>query len=221
MTSLEQRIYNTYLRVSRTKQNKPFRYRKNFDDFEDDPNYILVRRLGSFFTKFTNININDFFESPYNIYIDGASSYELKYYTTPKAIRVYGLYMKKRDLEDPDSDNQISRIKKSLLFIYQYCRNNNISVNDYIQEKSGDIPTFILHLRQRDVTIYTLYGFPGFDSIFTSISPDRLRFTIGEHFIENIGLLKINYYESTKAKRITEQGIKKLKNILNNQNKNI
>tara|TARA_R110002050_G_scaffold6130_3_gene25954 strand:- start:1000 stop:1497 length:498 start_codon:yes stop_codon:yes gene_type:complete len=165
--------------------------------------------------------MDDFFEAPYIIWVDGAQSYDLKYYVTPKSVRIYGLYMKKRDLEDPDSENQIAGIKRSLLFIYQYCRDNDIPVNDYVNHMTGDIPTFILHLRERDVTIYTLYGFKKFNLIFSSITPDRLRFTIGEHFIDNIGLLKINYYESKNAKRITEQGIKKIQNILNIKQQNI
>ena len=100
MTHLDKSIYNTYLRVSRTKQNKPFRYRKNFDKFDDDPSFVFVKKLSLFFTKFPHIKLNDFFEAPYNVYLDNSPYYDLKYYTTPKAVKVYGLYMKKRDAED-------------------------------------------------------------------------------------------------------------------------
>ena len=117
MTSGEQYIYNTYLMVSRSRQNKPYKRRKNFDNFKDNPNYVFIKRLSMFFNKHSNINIVDFFNAPYKVYPDQEQYYDLRFYTTPKCVRLYGLYVKKLDMEDPDSDTQISRIKKSLLLI--------------------------------------------------------------------------------------------------------
>ena len=80
ITEREKFIYNTYLRVHRTKQNKPFRYRKQFDDFQDNENYIHVKKLGAFFKKFSHIEPEVFFNAPYNLYPDDNSIYDLKFY---------------------------------------------------------------------------------------------------------------------------------------------
>ena len=220
MTHLDKSIYNTYLRVSRTKQNKPFRYRKNFDKFDDDPSFVFVKKLSLFFTKFPHIKLNDFFEAPYNVYLDNSPYYDLKYYTTPKAVKVYGLYMKKRDAEDPDTDAQLNAIKESLMFLFTFCRDNKITVNEYLDHKTNNFPTFILHLRKRDITIYVLYALTGFDTMINSIPQSRLEFTLGDNFINSMNDNKLKYYKSKKAKRVIQQGIKTLTKILNtNKNK--
>lgn len=220
MNPKEQYIYNTYLKVSRSRQNKPFRFRHNFKGFEDNPNYIFVKKLNAFFNKHTNINIDDYFNAPYNVY-DDDQFYDLKFYTTPKCIRLYGLYIKKLDMEDPDSDHQIQRIKDSLLFVYTFCRDNGIQLNEYLDHKSGDIPTFILHLREREVTIYSLCEFDNFDAKFRSVPYERLKFTLGEHLAENVNEFKLKYYKSKKAKQILNKGKQKIQTLLNNNNKSI
>ena len=92
MTFLEKDIYNTYIRVSRSKQNLPYKYRKNFDNFADTSNYVYVKKLGKFFTKFSHINVSDFFDAPYEIYPDN-DSYDLRFYITPKAVKIYSSYI--------------------------------------------------------------------------------------------------------------------------------
>ena len=68
MTAAEQYIYNCYLETSRKLNNKPFKYRKDFEGFEEKEEYILVSKLSRFFAKYSNINIKDFFEAPYFVY---------------------------------------------------------------------------------------------------------------------------------------------------------
>ena len=80
-------------------------------------------------------------------------AFDLKFYTTPKATRMYGLYVKKKDDESPDSEDQIGFIKSSLLFIYQHCKENQIDLDQYLQNKSGDVSMFILHLREKNLQI--------------------------------------------------------------------
>jgi len=76
ITEHEKYIYNTYLRIYRTQQNKPFRYRKNFTDFTEHELYVFVKRLGNFFKKFKHINIDLFFKAPYELYPDDDSIYD-------------------------------------------------------------------------------------------------------------------------------------------------
>ena len=94
MTSFDKHIYNTWLYVTRTNSGKPFRARKNFDKFEDDKNYVFVQKLNRFFTKYKNIEVSDFFLAPYKVYPDN-TMYDLKFYLSQKAIKIYKIYEKK------------------------------------------------------------------------------------------------------------------------------
>ena len=68
MTELEKNVYNTYLRVSRTRSGKQFKYRKNFDNFEDNKSYVPVKKIAKLLANHTHININDYFNAPYEVY---------------------------------------------------------------------------------------------------------------------------------------------------------
>lgn len=213
MTFLEKNIYNTYLKVSRTRNNLPYRFRKNFDNFKDSEHYVSVKRLGIFFNKFPHIKLEDFFNAPYEVYLDD-DMFDLKFYTTPKATKMYGLYTKKRDDESPDSENQIAYIKSSLLFIYEYCRDNKLTLDEYINHRTEDIHTFLTHLRERKVSIYALFGLDGATSALQSYPESRLEFTLGKEFTKNVATYKIRLYNSRKAKRICEDGLAGIKKIL-------
>ena len=216
--NLEKLIYNTYLRISRTKQGLPFRYRKNFNNFEDDKNYVYVRRLYNFFKKFGHVNIEEFFLAPYYVYSDPEPHYDLKFYTSPRAVKVFGSYMKIKDNEDPDSQSQILRIKASLMFIFTFCKDTNIQLDEYTNHMTADINTFILHLRDRKVSIYTLFGFENFENRLMSCPNDRLNFTLGQEFINKLANYKVRYYNSNKLMLILKQGLDNIKNLLHKLN---
>ena len=61
MDEFEKQIYNTYLIVSRSINNKPFKTRKDFTNFEKKPEYLAVKKLAAFFKKHRQLNINSFF----------------------------------------------------------------------------------------------------------------------------------------------------------------
>lgn len=214
ITEREKFIYNTYLRVHRTKQNKPFRYRKQFDDFQDNENYIHVKKLGAFFKKFSHIEPEVFFNAPYNLYPDDNSIYDLKFYASQRAVKVYGLYTKQLDQQGPDTDYQLQFVKDSLMFIFKFCRDNKLTLTEYINHKTGDIPTFVLHLRNRYVSIYSLFGVDGAESKLFKVPKERLDFTIGENFTILLEKRRTSYYNSTKNRQITNKGIKQIKELL-------
>ena len=214
ITEQEKYIYNTYLRVHRSSQNKPFKYRKNFTDFKENESYVFIKRLGTFFKKFNHINIQSFFDAPYKLYPDDDSIYDLKFYSSPRAIKVYSLYMKHLDQSDPDNNYHITFVKDSLMYIFKFCRDQRIQLNEYIKHKTGDIPTFILHLRDRYISIYSLFEFDDFEKMLYNIPDERLNFTIGENFISSLANYRSRYYTSIKNKQITKEGIYKIQKLL-------
>jgi hypothetical protein len=220
ITYLEKNIYNTYLKVSRSRQNLPYRFRKDFTDFVDTDKYVYIKRLGSFFNKFPHIDMDNFFEAPYDIFED-QGSYDLKFYTTPKAVRMYGLYIKKINDMAPDSDIQIEFIKKSLMNLYTFCRDNNHTLDQYTQHKINDIHVCIMHLRERKVSIYVLLCLPNFDQVIGSYPQSRLEFTLGKKFANELAHSKIRLYNCKRVREVCKDGLSKIKKLLIKLNDNI
>tara|TARA_R110000751_G_scaffold32630_2_gene81886 strand:+ start:830 stop:1480 length:651 start_codon:yes stop_codon:yes gene_type:complete len=216
MTDFEKVIYNTFLRTKRTEQDKPYRARKNFDKFDDGPDYPYVKRLGMFFRKFSHITLDTFFRAPYRVYPDGIEQYDIKFYTSPRATKLYGIYVEQLDSENPDSDHHIQFIKDSLLFMFKFCRDEKLTFEQYTEHMTGDILTPLLHIRDKHVSPYAIFGIKDLGDIVHRYPSDFLDFIAGKNFAERVDLYRSRYYNSRKAKTITVRGIHKLTKILTN-----
>ncbi len=197
MTKKEKIIYNNYLEVSKKINNKPVKYRKNFDNFPDE-NYILVNKLNAFFNKFQHLKIKDFFEAPYFVYNE--NYFDLKFYLSQKAIKAYTLYNDKFLLNNPDDSNTIKKMQESVKFIYDYCKENKIDIKDYLLVKEGDYNVFLKHIKNRDIIIFILFAFNNFEKVLSSIDIE-----IKEMYSSNfsrLNYIRTKYYSSSKAKKI-------------------
>jgi len=210
MTSFEELIYNKYIAVSRSSQNKPFRLRKDFTDFESTEYYAYVKKLSYFFTKFPHINLDDFFKAPYEIYKD--TDFDLKFYISQRALKVYTLFNQKTRALPPDSDEQLYGIKKSLQYILTFCNNQSILIDDYISHKSGGIPSCALHLKQCKVTMYTLLGFNQFEKTINSSDIEYIKHVLGDIY-DNIPTFRTKFISSKIAKKLSRVGIDKIRDL--------
>lgn len=212
MIPLAELIYNTFLRVSRTRQGKPFRYRKDFSTFEKDPNYVFVMKLENFFRRFKHIKIEEFFQAPYIVYPEN-TYYALDFYLTQKAIKVYTLYNKQRNDALPDSEIQLAFIRESLHFIYSFCKARGIKLHDYIEHMNELFPSWLIHLKEHDISIYALFGWDNFEDKLGKILPEEQKFVIG-HLYDKISTYRTQFLQSTKAKNLIREGIKRLEQHL-------
>lgn len=96
MTDFEKQIYNTWLAVNRGGRGKPFKLRKKWDGFEAKPEYGYVKKIVRLFSKFPGINISQFFKAPILIYPE-PYEYDIRFYSTSKALTCYKIYKKKID----------------------------------------------------------------------------------------------------------------------------
>ena len=210
ITSKEKDIYNKFLAISRSSVNKPFKLRKNFDNFEENENYLYIKKLNLFFNKFSHIEIDEFFKAPYVVYENITDSLDLKFYTSRKALKLYTMYQTKKLNEPPDSLNQLFFIKKSLSFILNFCTLNNIPVDEYTSHTTNSVYTFILHLKEHRISIYTLFGFPDAEKKLKGIGDDLVEFIFGD-LKNKLDIFRTRYYTSNKAKVLVNEGLKKLK----------
>jgi hypothetical protein len=209
LSDYERLIYNTHLRISRSKKGLPFKYRKDFNNLDNI--YInSLKKIAIFLSKFPHIKLEDFIKAPYEIYLD-EQHFELDYYTTLKATKAYTLYQKRIESMDPDTEEQLKNIIESLKFISLFCKEINIDTENYINHISGTSPSYILHLKEHRINVYTLFGFSNFERSIRAFDQDLLKFVLGEEFLNNFSNFRLKFFSSKTAKKLVELGLQKIK----------
>lgn len=199
MDEFEKNIYNTYLAVSRSVNNKPFRIRQNFKDFEQKPEYIAIVKLGKFFKKHHHVNIKSFFEAPFFVY--GDDYFDLTFFCSYKAISTYTKYHEGFLIDNPSSSVCTQKIKESIIFINDYCKQQGISIFEYIAYKEPDAlyNVFLKHLKNRQINVYILFAYSEFESIITSLD-----YNIKQTFspsLARIKYLRTKLYTANQTKK--------------------
>lgn len=204
----EKIIYNTFLKISRSQSGLPYRLRKQWHGFESTEAYPHVLRLKNFFSRNSGIDINEFFNAPYTVY-PGESGFDIGFYSSQKAIKVYTLAIKKKMNLSPDDKYHLEKIASGLKFIKRFCIEKNIAVEDYPNFKDGIQNIFIVHLKEHRISIYNLFAFDTFEKAFIQNDPDLLRFTLGEIF-DLVPVYRTKYLNSNLAKKLAALGLKKI-----------
>lgn len=209
ITDLEKKIYNTYLRVSRQRKGLPYRPRKDFSKFEENKNYMYVKKIANLLKKNKNVGIEDYFEAPYVIYdSENEYIYPLKFYASMKAIGVYKIYIKKIEDDDPDSDRQIEGIKKSLRFVYKYCLENNLSsVDEYFKKRDGHVYAWMKHYTNLDISLIFLLESELPYDILMSVDKDIREMMMGG-LEKKFFKMREKYKQSSRARNALSKGMK-------------
>ena len=206
LTEKEKDIYNFYLKYSR--HGMPYTPRKDFTEINSSV-IVYLKKLNIFFNKFPHIYPKDFFESP--IILHPNEKYPtLDFFITRAAIKTYSLAIKKKQSESPE--NQLESIRESIHFIAMFCVKNNLTIEDYINHKSRNMPTWMEHYREHRVNPYVLIELSTFDK-FKSLQEDEKKIWAGD-FFDNLDAFKIRYHNSQKTKTFVREAFTKVKNFL-------
>jgi len=208
----EKLIYNLYLKTSRTNSGLPYRLRKQWHGFEESIYFPKVLKLKNFFNRNKNVDVVEFFEAPYTVYA-GESGFDLDFYSSQKAIAVYTMSLKRKLQLPPDDSYHLEKISKGLKFIQKYCYIKKINLEDYLKQKEGVQSVFVIHLKERKISIYNLFAFSDFDRYLKTNDPDLLRFTLGDMY-DNIPVFRTKFLGSNTAKRLACKGLEKIKKNL-------
>lgn len=201
LTDSEKNIYNTFIATGRSIQSKPFTLRKDFTKL-DDKSYILLKKLSYFFNKYPHIRYSEFFSAPYSYY--GKENYfDLQYFTTIKAVKCYSLYQKQKELENPDNINIINFCKECCTFIYKYCKENNLTLEEYKTHTVGNLPVILQHLKEHKINFYTIHGLDCIKTI-RRVEKDILDFIV-QDFTIILNNTRINFQKSNNLKNIVRK----------------
>lgn len=208
LNDLEQRIYNEHLKSSRTAAGKPYKLRKDFSDI--DPSIELyVQRVSRLLHKFSHISVVDYFQAPYAVYGNG-ERFDLKYYTSPRAMKAYTLYMQQEVSTDPDALHVLQRVARALQHLSDCCKAHSIHTDEYPLLMTNSMPTFLIHLKERKITPHILVELHNTLAILRQQEPEIIRFMFGDKFYDNLNVYKNKYLASKTCKALVRAGINKI-----------
>lgn len=208
MTDLQKRIYNSHLAISRKMRDKPFRIRKDFSDI-DQSKLDQLASLERFFNSYQNIKIDDYFSAPYVIFEDD-DYFDLEFFLTSKAKKAYSQYMRKIEMDDPDSESSLKRLVDSLKFVKNFCKERDLTLEKYPVYIESNLPCIVEHLKNHDINMYCLHAL-GVSKI--EVENRILDFIFSDFWI-TFQKTKNKFYLSKKMKQMSRQAIDKIQNQL-------
>lgn len=204
LSDFEKRIYNEYLRASR--RGKPYTLRKNFEGISDET-YVNIKKLAAFFHTFPHIQIREYFDAGF---VD-TEFQQLKFFRTLRATKMYNAYMADK-ISTPDNEWNINFVRNSLLFIYLFCKERKISVENYVDELTpAGHPWCFIHLKEFKVCIYALLGFDTFENKLSRHFDDIKGIVLPEDFCDSLPRLRTAFFASKKCKTLVREGLKAIK----------
>jgi len=113
--------------------------------------------LERFFNSYQNIKIDDYFSAPYVIFKDD-DYFDLEFFLTSKAKKAYSQYMKKIEMDDPDSEDSLKRLVDSLKFVKNFCKEKGLTLEKYPVYIENALPNMIDHLKNHHINMYALHA---------------------------------------------------------------
>ena len=102
----------------------------------------------------------------------------------------------------------IEKVKTSLNFIQEYCKDKNLKIKDYITFKEQTYNIFLKHLKERRINFFILFCF-SFENELKGMDKET-RSMFNEN-LNNINYLRTKLYTSSKCKIIINHIKNKLK----------
>lgn len=203
ITDFDKRVYNMWLSSVRKHSNKPFRKRVNFNDFENHKSFPFLKKLSHLFIKTPHLFRYEFFDAPY--FVDKTRKYyDLKYYSSFKAISNFSSYISK--LEN-DPNNILSNILNSFKFIYNFCLEKNLRLSDYAFYKSIAYNDCLKHIKDHYVSPYIIFCIPELHSLIVNLEDDIYKLYYGDMNLEELQKIYENNDEMIKLCNSLKQKI--------------
>jgi hypothetical protein len=213
VTEREKDIYNSYLYATRTAQGKPTRFRKDFSKLKDE-DFVALKKLSAFFKKHDHVNYRDWFAAPFEVYSKD-EYFDLRFFNSRKALKCYSIFMKDKEVSNPDSDDNIEVLKDGFRYIAKFCIKNSITLDEYRTHYTNNMPTCLLHLQEHRLNFYTLHALE-VEPTIKSIEKDVLEFIVKD-FYTIFARTRTKFYGSAVLKTKAKETREKVKQIVEKQ----
>lgn len=204
-------IYNLYLKAYRQNNNKPFRFKKKFDDVEKDEEILgYLYKLESVFKKYPAFLDINYFNAPYKIYKDEKKFFSLKFFSSHKGITTCIAYYKV--LREQSPTEQLEYIKKSFEFICKFCHEKKLLLRQYVDHCSISQNDCLKHLKEHKISWYVVFSIPKFYELLMNLPKDEFYLYFGE----DLDLIEIRrcYMNSPEGRRYCENIKNKISQFL-------
>jgi len=131
----------------------------------------------------------------------------LDFYLTSKAKKAYSQYMKKIEMDDPDSESSLKRLVDSLKFIKNFCKEKGLTLEQYPLYTEESLPNMIDHLKNHHINMYALHSL-GVSKI--EVENRILDFIFSDFWI-TFQKTKNKFHLSKKMKEFSHKAITKIK----------
>ncbi|NBP04010.1 MAG: hypothetical protein EBU90_28735 [Proteobacteria bacterium] len=204
LSDFEKRVYNSFLATGHKVKNHPFKLRENFRGFSPKQ-YVYTKKLAIFLAKHSNINWIDFFSAPYHVY-STEEYFDLQFYLSRKAIICYSQYMRQKETFDPDSETNIQECKGVIKYIYKFCVENKLTLDQYkTYYGDGGMPVFLGQLKHHQINFYVLHAL-NMEREVKRIETELLDFYI-ENFYDLYKNTRNKFIASTTLKHTLRKGL--------------
>jgi hypothetical protein len=166
---------------------------------------MYVQKIARFLESNQSVKMDKFFEAPYEIFKDG--TFGLDFYTTRKAVSCYISLVEMIRLGDIKTIEVQTQTKQGIKFIFEFCKDNNLTFDDYkvYYENNNTTPDYILKLKNGDINFYCLHLL----NITPTIEKNVLEFIIPD-FHNIFHKTKIKFLGSGEPKETLRDMVKKL-----------
>jgi hypothetical protein len=113
----------------------------------------------------------------------------------------------------------MQRVMNSLLFMKEFCTTHQITPDAYATHQTNDLPTFLVHLKERKISTYVMLELPQTIAQLKKVDADVVKFMFGENFYKNLNIYKTRYFASKSCKMLVREGLKKIQNAVVSQTK--
>lgn len=127
-----------------------------------------------------------------------------------EAIGLYVKYVKGLVLEDPDKDESINRLKSGLKFVFNFCKEKNLTFPEYLVYSEGALPSWVSHLKTHKIDFHTLHSLQMSKPMLDS---ELLDFVISRFFID-FQRTRQKFYNSKRMREFGKKAKEQLDNIL-------
>lgn len=211
-TDPQRQIYNYWLRAIAEKSGRPYRNRKNFDNFSDIQ-VIELGKLEMFFERNKIEDIQNYFTSVLGYFQE--KSLPLDFFTTSKASTAFAKTLKFKQFRERTDTEFITESLDSLVFIFGFCAEHNIKPDEYINfsREQGSLPVWLEHIQKGKIFPGVMMCWDNFRIKYDAYPEDLMEFVLGgdrKIFLENLMLRCYHYPQIGNKLQDTYKKLKKL-----------
>lgn len=119
---------------------------------------------------------------------------------------------------NPDNESEIIiNTKASCAFIYQYCKERGLTLEEYKTAIEGTMPVVVLHLQKQKINFYVIHGL-NCENTFRSLESELLEFIITEYNKQN-RKTRQEFIKSTTLKTTTRKALHLIEQLLQHKTK--